>query len=266
MRQILCSTLCTLSEWIKPASLFFFILYSLCAGSVRNVCDKWLDYVPIAFACTVTSDLNHIYNYHCTLTTDHIDGGFGLWFPEPNTYITFKRFGWEIIDKHPVVNILEMSVWLIEEPNGSQDYILEMENDTVSFADPVGRGTEIQFHPITWRRVNLFMYAQVASGNKLLKDHNVTVLFNESLEKTSAENISNYFINPKIAIKSAILQADKRTVILDTSKHQENIEYTLIVNGVEDLAGNATDGETKKYVKGEYVYPETSALFAELSE
>jgi len=245
---------------IKMSILILCCLY---LGSVRNVCEKWLDYVPVGIACTVTSEPNHVYHYNCTLTTDHIDGGYGIWYPEPNTFITFKRFGWQIIDKQPVASSLEMSVWL-REPNAIlQNYNLEVENDKVSFADPAGRGTEIQFHPITWRRVNLFMYAQVASGNKLLKDYTVIILFNESLDKISAEIVSNYSIDHAITIKSAILQADNRTVILGTSEHQENVKYTIVVNGVKDLAGNTTIGETKKYFKVAFVCPETSALFAE---
>ena len=232
------------------------ILLCLSLGSVKNVCDKWLDYVPVAFACTVISEPNKVYHYNCTLTTDHIDGGFGVWYADPNTYIIFKKFNWVIINKQPVASSLDMYLWL-REPNAIlQDYSLEVESDKVSFADPVGRGTEIQFHPITWRRVNLFMYAEAASGNKLKKDYTVTVLFNESLDKISAEIVTNYSINPTLTIKSATLQADKRTVILDTSEHRGNVEYTLVVNGVEDLAGNATVEETKKYFKGYFAHPD----------
>jgi len=75
----------------------------------------------------------------------------------------------------------------------------------------------------------------------------VNILFNESLDETSAETISNYSISPNITINSATLQPDNRTVVLETSAHQEAIEYTLTANGVKDIAGNATSGETKKY-------------------
>jgi hypothetical protein len=75
----------------------------------------------------------------------------------------------------------------------------------------------------------------------------VHILFSEPLDEASATDISNYSINPGIIIHSATLEGDLRTVVLITSDHIENVEYTLTVNGVKDLAGNPMVGATYTY-------------------
>jgi len=71
----------------------------------------------------------------------------------------------------------------------------------------------------------------------------VYILFSEPLDEASATNISNYSIRYNddlyLIINSATLQEDLKTVILDTSDHTENVEYTLAVSNVRDVAGNA---------------------------
>ena len=75
----------------------------------------------------------------------------------------------------------------------------------------------------------------------------VHILFSEPLDKATAETVSNYSISPGINISSATLQEDLRTVILVTSEHSENSQYTLTVNGVKDLAGNPMIDATYTY-------------------
>ncbi len=67
----------------------------------------------------------------------------------------------------------------------------------------------------------------------------VQVLFSEPLDEASAANVSNYMIEPGITISSATLEDDLRTVILTTSDHSQNVDYTLTVNGVMDVNGNS---------------------------
>ncbi|NOZ61223.1 MAG: hypothetical protein GXO74_06040, partial [Calditrichaeota bacterium] len=68
-------------------------------------------------------------------------------------------------------------------------------------------------------------------------EDSVHVTFSEPVEKTSAENVSNYSIPGGITIESAVLDADLVTVHLKTSKHSEQ-QYTLTVNNVKDRANN----------------------------
>ncbi|MDZ7344185.1 MAG: fibronectin type III domain-containing protein, partial [candidate division KSB1 bacterium] len=60
----------------------------------------------------------------------------------------------------------------------------------------------------------------------------VEVLFSEPVTRTSAQNNSNYAINKGIAISSAALQSDTRTVLLTTSAHSDGESYTLTVSGI----------------------------------
>jgi len=83
--------------------------------------------------------------------------------------------------------------------------------------------------------------------------NSVHILFNEPLDEDSATDPLNYDIKPNnvnepdIIIYSATLDTDLKTVILITSDHTEDVEYTLTVDGVRDLAGNAAEGTTYTY-------------------
>lgn len=61
------------------------------------------------------------------------------------------------------------------------------------------------------------------------------VIFSESVEKASAELISNYSINYGIVVQSAVLQTDLKTVYLYTTL-QPNRYYILTINNVRDRA------------------------------
>jgi hypothetical protein len=62
------------------------------------------------------------------------------------------------------------------------------------------------------------------------------IVFSESVDIVSAENISNYSIGQGIDVTHATLQGDLRTVSLEVSSLAENVIYTLTVIGVLDLA------------------------------
>ncbi len=67
----------------------------------------------------------------------------------------------------------------------------------------------------------------------------VTVLFNEDLEMSSAENPANYSVNKGIGQPLAVsLSADKKTVVLTLQKSLLTGTYTLQATGIKDLSGN----------------------------
>ncbi len=69
------------------------------------------------------------------------------------------------------------------------------------------------------------------------------VNFNEDLEQSTAETVSNYSINNGITVTNALLHAtDRRKVILTVSA-LTHPEYILTINQVEDLAGNAINNQ-----------------------
>lgn len=81
----------------------------------------------------------------------------------------------------------------------------------------------------------------------------VQVIFDEAVEETSAEDTANYGLanGIPIAINSATLDADQRTVTLATGQLPENTVLTLTVTGVLDLAPSpnaANDSATFEFL------------------
>lgn len=72
-----------------------------------------------------------------------------------------------------------------------------------------------------------------------ISDTEVDVQFNEDLDPTTAQNISNYAIDGSITVTNAVLDADNSLVHLTTSALTNGTTYTLTVNNVEDVSGNA---------------------------
>ncbi|PKA96774.1 PKD domain-containing protein [Flavobacteriaceae bacterium MAR_2009_75] len=65
----------------------------------------------------------------------------------------------------------------------------------------------------------------------------ISVEFSEYVSQTSAENISNYSITNGVTVSSAILQSDKRTVLLTVSSISGGTIYELNISNVENEAG-----------------------------
>lgn len=64
----------------------------------------------------------------------------------------------------------------------------------------------------------------------------VEVRFSEALAKNTAETLTNYQVAPVVNLATALLQADGRTVLLNTAPHLDGVTYTLGVQNVQDLA------------------------------
>lgn len=77
------------------------------------------------------------------------------------------------------------------------------------------------------------------------KSGKITIVFDESVEKTSAENVAHYAIEQGGLISSATLLADGRTVVLDVSAMTAGASYTLKVNGVRDIANVPNIAQTQ---------------------
>ena len=72
----------------------------------------------------------------------------------------------------------------------------------------------------------------------LLDSEKLEILFSESVDTSSALNISNYSINNGISILSGVVSTNRHRVTLTTTSHIPGKEYTIIVSNVKDLAGN----------------------------
>ena len=75
----------------------------------------------------------------------------------------------------------------------------------------------------------------------------VSVVFSEGVEQTSAEAAANYAIDNGVTVSAASLGPDNRTVTLTTTPLSQGVPYTLTVNNVVDVASNpiATDSQAQ---------------------
>lgn len=62
----------------------------------------------------------------------------------------------------------------------------------------------------------------------------VEVLFTKQITKVSAENIANYSVNNNVQVLHATLRASETSVLLLTSEHQRNVQYTITINNIQD--------------------------------
>lgn len=74
-----------------------------------------------------------------------------------------------------------------------------------------------------------------------LTTNTIEVIFSESVDIISSQNIANYNIDNGIIIYSAILQSDNVTIILNTSEHITGINYNITINNISDIPGNVMD-------------------------
>jgi hypothetical protein len=64
----------------------------------------------------------------------------------------------------------------------------------------------------------------------------VKIVFDESVEQSSAQNAANYAIDNAVTVSAASLGSDLKTVTLTTSTLSRAVTYTLTVNNVRDRA------------------------------
>ena len=112
------------------------------------------------------------------------------------------------------------------------DYIITISDiqDQASTPNMILPGSTFQYEYID-------SFPPLIVGVDVVNIDKIKVTFNEPIEKLSAERVSNYLINPDIAIFQAVLADDQVTVELRTAPHQEGI-YTLVINNVRDRANN----------------------------
>ncbi len=80
---------------------------------------------------------------------------------------------------------------------------------------------------------------------ELTSNNLLQLYFDEMLDQATAENISNYRIEPAVGITKSILDVTKRIVLLQTGAHPAG-SYRVIMNDLKDLAqpGNIIAAET----------------------
>lgn len=89
-----------------------------------------------------------------------------------------------------------------------------------------------------------------------INNQKVSVVFSETVDPVTAQNIANYNINPALSVYSAVLKFDGRTVELITAIQSANTNYTLTIKNVQDTKGNiiGITGNTATFI-GSSVVP-----------
>ena len=80
-----------------------------------------------------------------------------------------------------------------------------------------------------------------------LSDSLVQLVFDESVEQTSAENQLNFTISPMLNVTSAVRDSVNNNVVLLYTELQGALTYYLTVSGVADLSGNITSGQSASF-------------------
>ena len=80
--------------------------------------------------------------------------------------------------------------------------------------------------------------APLLGGIIVQNNRSITVNFSERLDYSSAANKNNYSISNNVSISSAQVLPDSSSVKLNTSRQNNDTEYTLTVSNVKDRTGN----------------------------
>ena len=75
----------------------------------------------------------------------------------------------------------------------------------------------------------------------------IIIKFSERVEPNSAKNKNNYAISNNISINTVQLLPDTSGVLLKTSKHSPDVDYTILVSNVKDRAGNNMPQNSNSY-------------------
>ncbi|MEA4848047.1 MAG: hypothetical protein VB106_12520 [Clostridiaceae bacterium] len=77
--------------------------------------------------------------------------------------------------------------------------------------------------------------------HELLGRNEILLTFSEAMDRSSAENLSNYMIENDVTVLSADLSDSGKSVTLETTEISSRDFYRLTVQNVYDLAGNKID-------------------------
>lgn len=114
----------------------------------------------------------------------------------------------------------------------------------------------------TSSNANKFFYDDIYIGNEIIDNQppvltsatavsstQVDVLFNESLDPTSAQNVLNYSLNPPVSIASAVIDPLNTALVhVSTSTAFTNgTTYTLTTTNISDISSNVTGNQSTTF-------------------
>lgn len=84
-----------------------------------------------------------------------------------------------------------------------------------------------------------------------VSDNTLEVIFNEAVEKTSAENVAHYIVSNGIGSPSTAARSTtnfSKVTLGFTGFFEPNFQYSLTVNGITDLTGNIQTGDSVEFI------------------
>ncbi|MBM3430237.1 MAG: hypothetical protein FJX99_04555 [Bacteroidetes bacterium] len=148
---------------------------------------------------------------------------------------------------------------LFADLTGGQNFILQgTANDPSSMT-----GTHFGVLDVySSSNANKFFYDDIYIGNEIIDNQppvltsataisstQVDVLFNESLDPTSAQNVLNYSLNPPVSILTAVLDPLNTALVhVSTSTAFTNgTTYTLTTTNISDISSNVTGNQSTTF-------------------
>ncbi len=86
----------------------------------------------------------------------------------------------------------------------------------------------------------------------------LAIVFDEEVSRASAENLSNYTIQPDLHIYAANLLSTLQTVHLETDPHQSGVDYTIQIQGIQDRAPISNKMRDTIEIGYTYIAPDTT--------
>jgi len=74
----------------------------------------------------------------------------------------------------------------------------------------------------------------------------IIIIFSEIVDLTTSQTASNYVISPSVSVTNAVRDASDKSKVTLTTAAMDQINYTITISGVKDLAGNPSN-DTKNF-------------------
>ncbi|SHI54668.1 Ig-like domain-containing protein [Lutispora thermophila] len=85
---------------------------------------------------------------------------------------------------------------------------------------------------------------------EIVSNNIIKIIFNEEVQKSYAEDVSNYLIENDLPVYSAELDSSGKIVTLTTAPQKEGYRYWLSVSNIKDISGNTMEPITGKDFRG----------------
>jgi hypothetical protein len=140
-------------------------------------------------------------------------------------------------------------MWTVNDGTGS----LKVHNSAIFEFEPVESEVYLVTGPLDYDfdewKIQLRFDQDVLAGNDIsapqvvtvsvITSTNVMIMFSESVDQVTAQNVANYSINKGVTVQQAVLHPFVKSQVNLTVSPLEGGDYELTVQNIKDLVGNA---------------------------